>query len=140
MGVDVVEEVSVEDPDSLFDLKTTAPQKEQAEPKPAKSRRKPETAVAADFAVTPQMRAWAESKKYTVDLERQTIRFINHAHQNDRRCRDWIAAWRNWIDTAQERAEREAPRPAPSGNGSGSQVPPRGARRQNPFRSKRETA
>jgi hypothetical protein len=49
------------------------------------------------------------------------------------------ATWLNgecWLDepvlSPQMRAE--------PGNGSGSQVPPRGARRQNPFRSKRETA
>src|SRR5690606_10313593 len=67
-----------------------------------KARRKPESAIAEDFSITPEMRAWAKAKTYTVDLDRETFRFINHAHQNDRRCRDWVAAWRNWIDKAQE--------------------------------------
>lgn len=61
------------------------------------------------------MRAWAKAKPYTVDLDRETFRFINHAKQHDRRCRDWIAAWRNWIDKAQEiydRDNRTTPRAA----------------------------
>jgi len=54
------------------------------------------------------MRAWASKGGYTVDLDRETFRFINHAHQNDRRCRDWVAAWRNWIDIAQEKRGRDS--------------------------------
>ncbi|MEV6035987.1 hypothetical protein AB0L65_32870 [Nonomuraea sp. NPDC052116] len=77
-----------------------------------KPRRKPETAIPEDFSITPEMRAWAKSKPYTVDLDRETFRFINHAQQNDRRCRDWIAAWRNWIDKAQEIHDRDNRAPA----------------------------
>ncbi|MFB9681275.1 hypothetical protein [Streptosporangium vulgare] len=140
IGVDVVEEVDLSG-DSLFDVTPAAPQR-ASEPAEKKSRRKPETAIAEDFSVTADMRAKAIEKGYTVDLDRQTIRFINHALQNDRRCRDWVAAWRNWIDRAQEDHDKAANRPhrgGSAGNGSGSQVPPRG-QRQNPFRSKRESA
>ncbi|WBT04918.1 hypothetical protein PFY01_09200 [Brevundimonas vesicularis] len=38
----------------------------------------------------------------------QAERFRNHAAQNDRRCADWRAAWRNWIAAAIERAPKTA--------------------------------
>jgi hypothetical protein len=38
----------------------------------------------------------------------QAERFRNHAAQNDRRCADWRAAWRNWISGAIERAPKTA--------------------------------
>lgn len=108
IGVDVVEEVDPSD-GSLFDLSRAASRRATQKPKkPGKSRRKPETPIPADFTVTADMRAEAHAKGYTVDLDRQAIRFINHAHQNDRRCRDWTAAWRNWIDKAQEIHDTEA--------------------------------
>ncbi|MFI7644106.1 hypothetical protein [Nonomuraea sp. NPDC049400] len=113
IGVEVSEEVDLSDSGRLFDLKSAASRR----PKETKSgtRRKPETPMPADFKVTPDMEAWAKAQGYTVDLGRETFRFINHAHQNDRRCRDWLAAWRNWIDKAQEISDRETrsstPRP-----------------------------
>ncbi|MFI6594927.1 hypothetical protein ACIBHX_01695 [Nonomuraea sp. NPDC050536] len=128
--VEVVEESDLGD-SSLFTVKDAASRQETK-----KSRRKPEIPIPDDFAVTAQMRAWAKSKSYTVDLDQQTFRFINHAKQNDRRCRDWLHAWRNWIDIGQEKQNQEQQRL--KGNGSGSHVP-RGPR-QNPFQSKRETA
>lgn len=38
-----------------------------------------------------------------VDAGLQAERFRNHADQTDRRCRDWAAAWRNWIAGVVER-------------------------------------
>lgn len=109
-----------------------------AEPKPKpKSRRKPETPIPADFNVTPEMKAWAASKSYTVDLGRQTFRFINHAHEKERRCRDWVAAWRNWIDKAQEIHDEDS-RMRPTGttgnpgNGSGPRIKPNTKYSDNP--------
>ncbi|MFI6299573.1 hypothetical protein ACIBEJ_48820 [Nonomuraea sp. NPDC050790] len=67
----------------------------------SKSRRKPETPIPDDFAVTEDMRAWAKEKGYRVDLDHETVQFIEHALMHDRRCRDWLAAWRKWIDKAQ---------------------------------------
>ncbi|WP_204042727.1 hypothetical protein [Acrocarpospora phusangensis] len=93
-------------------MRAAARRREQEEdPESKPSRRKPERPIPADFAVTPAMRKWAADKGYDVDLDRETFRFINHAHQNDRRCRDWLAAWRNWIDKAQEQQARATRRP-----------------------------
>jgi hypothetical protein len=99
-GVDVVDEKDLSEDAQLLLL-------DAASRRTRKSRRRPEVSIPEDFAVTPEMRAWAKDKGYIVDLDRETFRFINHALQNDRRCRDWIAAWRNWIDRAQERYDRE---------------------------------
>jgi hypothetical protein len=75
----------------------------------AKSRRRPETTIPDIFRVTGEMRDWAKkhARNITVDLDDQTERFANHAKQNDRRCRDWAAAWRNWILKAQDFADRD---------------------------------
>lgn len=133
--VEVVEEVDPLD-GSLFGVEPAAAQRtKESEKKPAKSRRKPETAIPVDFGVTAKMRAEAAEKGYTVDLDRQVIRFINHAHQNDRRCRDWVAAWRNWIDKAQEIQDRDNVRQLrPTGTGgNGSRFAPNsGARSHTP--------
>lgn len=66
------------------------------------------------------MRAWAHNHKrtITVDLEDQTERFLNNARQNDRRCRDWVAAWRNWILKAQDFADRDRQRAATGTDGA----------------------
>lgn len=76
------------------------------------SRRKPETPAPEIFPVTDEMRSWVKNHKrtITVDLEDQTERFLNHARQHDRRCRDWVAAWRNWILKAQDFADQQRER------------------------------
>ncbi|MBG0828516.1 hypothetical protein HS041_12130 [Planomonospora sp. ID67723] len=122
-GSEVSEEADLSD-GSLFGVEDAASRRASEEPKkPAKSRRKPETPVPADFAVTPEMRAWADEKGYTVDLDRQTFRFINHAIEKERLCRDWLAAWRNWVDKAQEIQDRDSNvrqlRPTGTHGGSG---------------------
>lgn len=108
-GVDVSEEVDLSDTGRLFDLNSAASRRTQEDESESGTRRKPEKPIPAGFKVTPQMEAWARSKDYTVDLGRETFRFVNHALQNDRRCRDWIAAWRNWIDKAQEKLDNARP-------------------------------
>lgn len=66
--------------------------------KPKKaSRRKPETPLSDTFTVTDDMRAWAAEHAPGVDVDRATTKFRNHAEANDRRQRDWPAAWRNWL-------------------------------------------
>lgn len=52
---------------------------------------------------------WAAGR--ALDLETQARRFRNHAIAEGRRCADWPAAWRTWIDFALERA---GPAPAPA--------------------------
>jgi hypothetical protein len=73
------------------------------------SRRKPETKIPESFPGerdNAAAAAMAERAGVTLDLIREAFRFRNHAEQNDRRCRDWSAAWRNWIDKAIERASK----------------------------------
>jgi hypothetical protein len=59
--------------------------------------RRPETSLPGDFAVTAEMRAWAAENTPGVDVDLATKKFINHALSHDRRQRDWVAAWRNWM-------------------------------------------
>ncbi|THV25981.1 hypothetical protein [Glycomyces paridis] len=70
---------------------------EPAPPKKKASRKKPEVPLPDDFTVTGDMRAWAAENTPGVDIERATLKFRNHAAANDRRQRDWPAAWRNWM-------------------------------------------
>lgn len=72
-------------------------------------RRKPETCIPDGY---PDAKAIAEGQARireagaNIDARVQAEKFRNHAMQNDRRCRDWAAAWRNWVvgtlDTAQK--------------------------------------
>jgi len=70
---------------------------EPAPPKKKASRKKAETPIPDDFAASEAMRAWAAENTPGIDIDRATAKFINHAHANDRRQRDWVAAWRNWL-------------------------------------------
>lgn len=55
------------------------------------------------FIITEEMRAWIEKEGYgRLNLRLETERFRDHALTNDRRVRDWVAAWRNWIRKAAE--------------------------------------
>lgn len=63
-----------------------------------------------EFAVTSEMREWAEREAPRVDLLRETARFrdceFRTAHS------DWVATWRNWMRTAQERIARPNGKPS----------------------------
>lgn len=75
------------------------------------SRRKPELPLAADAEISPAMTTAAEKLKLTVaERDREFERFKNHALQNDRRCRDWTAAFRNWLVGYVDRRDRAAAR------------------------------
>lgn len=64
-------------------------------------RRKPETTIPEGFPGQDEVET-AETQcreaGASVDIPRQAKRFRNYVEQNDRRYRDWPAAWRNWID------------------------------------------
>jgi hypothetical protein len=92
MGVEVDDLLPDITGEGLFDS-SVAPRK----PKP--SRRSPETLIPDDFSITEEMRLWAKGKGITpaVDLDYQTELFINHAHTHERRCRNWVSAWKNWM-------------------------------------------
>jgi hypothetical protein len=59
-----------------------------------------------DFAVTREMVAWARANVPNVDGRVQTQKFTDHwkaASGANARKKDWVAAWRNWMRTADER-------------------------------------
>lgn len=73
----------------------------------AKRRKRPETTLPDDWRPTDDhvFRARAAS----LDVHREAERFRNHAVQNDRRCVDWNAAFRNWLLNAEERRRSARP-------------------------------
>jgi hypothetical protein len=91
----------------LFD--TTPPTSSPAKPKRAT---KAATRIPDDFAVTPEMVAWAGEHTPLVDGKWQTEQFIDHWQAATRNAtkKDWVAAWRTWMRNAQEKSERYAPR------------------------------
>ena len=73
------------------------------------TRRKPERPIPDDFAPTPQMRTWAAVNHPGVSIDAETEQFRHHAAANDRRQRDWNAAWRKWIGSATKYGPAVAP-------------------------------
>lgn len=85
-------------------LSLSVEDKSSTSPDPWPGKKRPATIIADDFAVSAEMTSWALNRKYGyLDLDIQTELFVNHAHQNDRKCVNWVAAWRNWIIKAGER-------------------------------------
>lgn len=69
------------------------------------------TRIAPDFALTPEMRQYAADKTPDVNIDLATEKFINHwtsASGSNASKLDWIATWRNWMLSDQERAGRIA--------------------------------
>lgn len=67
------------------------------------------TRIPPDFALTPEMRQYAATKTPDVNIDLATEKFINHwtaASGANASKRDWIATWRNWMLSDQERAGR----------------------------------
>lgn len=80
-------------------------------PPEGRSRRKPSRPIPAGFPAADdiaEQQAKARAAGANLDVRAQAERFRNHAEQNDRRCADWRAAWRNWISAAIERAPKTA--------------------------------
>jgi hypothetical protein len=72
-------------------------------------RAKPAQRIPDDFSVTTDMVEWARQHCPDIDGRTETERFRDHWRAADGRNavkRDWTAAWRNWMRTAQERAPR----------------------------------
>jgi hypothetical protein len=69
-----------------------------------------------DFTVTAEMVAWAREHTPHVDGRRETERFFDHWRAKagkDGRKLDWVATWRNWMRTAEDRqGPRDRPAPA----------------------------
>ena len=74
-------------------------------PAPRKRGPKPATRIPEDFTANPHLQSWAAEKTPLVDWPAETGNFIDYwtaATKNDAK-RDWDAAWRTWMRTAQER-------------------------------------
>jgi hypothetical protein len=65
---------------------------------PKRGRRKPERPLPASWAPSDAHRELAA--ELHVDVEAQAVRFRDHAESNDRRQRDWDAAFRTWLRNA----------------------------------------
>ena len=76
--------------------------------KPKTSRRKPERPIPADFQPTAKHRQLGAS--LGVDVDDECVRFVDHAQTNDRRARDWGAAFRTWLRNAKRFADDRKPR------------------------------
>lgn len=68
------------------------------------TRRKPERPLSDDWAPNPAHHRQAEERR--ADIAHEAERFRNHAKANDRRARDWDAAFRNWLMKAQPTARQ----------------------------------
>lgn len=69
---------------------------------PAKARRKPLRPIPIPFELDDKHYAWAKARHPTVDVPRETERFVNYWRGKDGRFADWHMAWRNWIGKAGE--------------------------------------
>lgn len=71
--------------------------------------RKYRSDVPSEFPVTDHLRKWAETKGLTVDLERETEKFLNHHAATGKKNLDWNRAWYNWMLRAEEYATERRP-------------------------------
>ncbi len=58
-----------------------------------------------DFQVSDSMRTWFENEKLTVDMNKETAKFVDHylGVSGDKGLkRDWEATWRSWMRRAQD--------------------------------------
>jgi uncharacterized protein YdaU (DUF1376 family) len=66
----------------------------------APPRAKPSKKCPADFAVTAEMRSWADATAPGVSVEFETAKFRDHTFATA--CTDWPGRWRNWMRKATE--------------------------------------
>lgn len=60
-------------------------------------------ALPRDFAITDEMRTWANRSVPEIDIDRETERFCDYWRANGKTMADWCACWRNWIRNSVER-------------------------------------
>jgi hypothetical protein len=65
--------------------------------------------IPSRFPVTPGMAAWASKHAHGIDIESETLKFVDYARTNGRLAKDWVAAWRNWMRKAVEFKKEHAP-------------------------------
>jgi hypothetical protein len=67
------------------------------------------TRIPADFGITPEMSEWGREKCPHVNGRAETEKFLNYwtaKSGKDAAKLDWLATWRNWMLTAEERTGR----------------------------------
>ncbi|MGW9637468.1 hypothetical protein [Nocardiopsis alba] len=69
--------------------------------KPAKKK----TTAPEHLDITDQMRAWADQNTPGINLELETLKFLNHHGAKGSKFIDWVKAWRNWMINARQFAE-----------------------------------
>lgn len=81
---------------------------------PVKPSRKPvgSKRVPGDFAVTPDMEAWATENATLIDWRRETEKFRDWEFKTPRT--DWAATWRTWMRKAQDGAIERGQTPGAS--------------------------
>jgi hypothetical protein len=84
----------------------TETETDKEEPSLRSGTRKRGARIPDDFAVTPEMVTWAGDRVPRVDGRLETEKFINYwqaATGKGSTKRDWVATWRNWMLSANER-------------------------------------
>jgi hypothetical protein len=85
-------------------------------PKEKRSKRRPETPIPADHRTSEGNRKRAHELGFSpVEIDRESEKFRAHAQANDRRCRDWDAAERQWFLSAAGYAKKQPRPPATDG-------------------------
>lgn len=92
---------------------------------PPRPRTKRGTRIPENFTVTKPMVAWAEANTPDVDGRTETERFVDYwtakAGASATKV-DWVATWRNWLRTAQDRLNERKPRRSNLALASGSDI------------------
>lgn len=99
-------------------VSSTGSNPESRDPRPVKDdapqKRRRGTRIPPDFAVTPEMVAWARDRVPFVDGRAETEKFVNHfrASSGQKAVKlDWVLTWKNWMLNAAERLPRGQPSP-----------------------------
>lgn len=98
-------------PESYGSPTEPLPLGKEGEEEVEQGRGKRATRIPPDFALTQEMREYAATKTPDVNIDLATEKFINHwnsAGGSNATKRDWVATWRNWMLSDQERAGRNA--------------------------------
>jgi hypothetical protein len=88
---------------------TSAPTYKEKELKGSR-KRSPETPFPeGKFTITAAMKVWlTENDLDYLDVRFETLQFKDHALANERKCRDWVAAWRTWMRKAGKFTPKQA--------------------------------
>jgi hypothetical protein len=100
--------VSVTPPETEQSTEQKPSLRDGSAPKASKDRKKPETRLGDDWKPSDALRLNCRNLGLTDgEINREALKFRNNAQQNDRRCRNWDAAFRNWCLKSLEFAGRE---------------------------------